>query len=161
MHSWVPFMWWELWIRPRGPCCFRANILLRKRAPNHTLTNKLAKPRFKLRFLDPRTYTFKSSLEVSSTSPASSSLLERFLTYILLVLWTSPSKQLHKLRAVSFDPGPCDPPALSLENYSREDGWIKEVRHPATPPPTASAALFPKSVRLSPLPPLMAEVSHL
>lgn len=47
--------------------------------------------------------------------------------------WALPCKLLHKLRAVSFDPGPCDPRALSLENYSREDECIKEKRHPGPP----------------------------
>lgn len=36
-------------------------------------------------------------------------------------------------RAVSFDPGPCDLRALSMENYNRGDECIKEERHPGFP----------------------------
>lgn len=57
--------------------------------------------------------------------------------------WPSPSKLLHKLRAVSFDPGPCDPPALSLKNYSREDECIKEARHPG-PPSDSISSIVPE-----------------
>lgn len=44
--------------------------------------------------------------------------------------WALLSKLLHKWRAVSFDPGPCDSRALSLENYSKESECRKEERHP-------------------------------
>ena len=44
--------------------------------------------------------------------------------------WILPSKLQHKLRAVSFHPGSCDPYALSLENYSREDECMKEESIP-------------------------------
>ena len=57
--------------------------------------------------------------------------------------WALPCKLLHKLRAVSFDPSPCDLPALSLENYSRKDECIKEERHPAPPHPHSISGIVP------------------
>lgn len=57
--------------------------------------------------------------------------------------WVLPSKLLHRLRAVSFDPGPCDSHALPPENYSREDERIKR-RGILSPPPPSISSTVPK-----------------
>lgn len=62
---------------------------------------------------------------------------------VLLAMASFNAKLLHKLRAVSFNPGPCDPHALSLENYSREDECTKEERHPAPPPTHSISGIVP------------------